>query len=163
MKIPVTNNTEMPIYVGSSMVPPGETRHFDEQDVPHHLRPVADAAVTPDEQQADLIVDLAAGTVKAAIEQIPALSLADLERLGELEQTGQARVTLLSALSDELLKRTQDAHLAELLGGEIEVIIQALPALSDVGVARAAEIEQSGQARAAVIEALAAESIKRQG
>lgn len=162
-RITVTNETAMPLYVGSNMVPPGETRDFPESQVPPHLRPPAEPAAAPDEQQADLITDLAAGTVKAAIEHIPSLSLADLERLGELEQTGQARVTLLSAISDELLKRAQDAHLGELLAGEADVVFTALPQLSDLEVARAAEIEQGAAARPAVLEALAAESIKRQG
>ena len=162
-RITVTNDTAMPLYVGSNMVPPGETRDFPESQVPPHLRPAAEPVAAVDEQQTDSIDDLAAGTVKAAIEQIPALSLADLERLGELEQTGQARVTLLSAISDELLKRAQDAHLGDLLGGGEDEVIAALPSLSGLEVARATEIEQGTQARPAVLEALAAESIKRQG
>lgn len=162
-RISITNETAMPLYVGSNMVPAGETRDFPESQVPPHLRPAAEPQVAPDETSADLVAELVAGTVKSAIEQIPALSLADLERLGELEQTGQARVTLLSAISDELLKRAQDAHLGEILGGEADEVIAALPSLSDLEVARATEIEQGSEARPAVIEALAAESIKRQG
>lgn len=161
-RIPVTNNTAMPMYVGSNMVPPGETRDFPESQVPAHLRPAAEPVAEDLKPSEDPVAALAAGTVKDAVEQIPGLSLADLERLGELEQLGKARASLLSAISDALLSRAQDAHLNDLLSLDDAAVIAALPELSDLEVARAAEMEQASQARSAVIEALAAEAIKRQ-
>ena len=44
-KVSVPNNTAMPIYVGSIMIPAGETRVFNEDEVPAHLRPPAEAPV----------------------------------------------------------------------------------------------------------------------
>ncbi len=37
--VPVTNTGIEPLYVGSSMVLPGDTRHFPLNEVPEHLRP----------------------------------------------------------------------------------------------------------------------------
>ena len=159
MKVPVHNHTEMPIYVGVSMILPGETRHFDPQDVPHHMRPSEEEIAALE----DPMAELAGGTVADAVARIPTLSLPDLERLGELEQTGKARVTLLSAIAEEILNREQDARLGELITRVTEELIAVLPTLSDVEVARATEMEQGGQARPALLEALAAEQIKRQG
>lgn len=162
MKIPIKNESEMPMYVNSSMILPDETRHFDEADVPHHLRP-ANADVPAVDSEEDALAELANGSVQAAIDQLPKLSTVDLDRLGELEQTGKARVTLLSAIAEEILNRQQDEHLNAYLAGPAETVLNAITGLSDVEVVRAHELEQTGQARAVVIEALAAESIKRQG
>jgi len=107
MKIPVTNNTAMSIYVGSAMIPAGETRHFEEHEVPHHLRPKAEAA--PVEQPVeDPLGELLKGNVQSVVEALDALSSDDIERLGELEQAGQARKGVLNAIAD-----IQLSHAAE--------------------------------------------------
>lgn len=109
-RIPVTNNTAMPLYVGSNLVPPGETRDFPESQVPPHLRPAEEA--TPEEEtQTDPLAELLAGSVKDIAEQIGDLSDEDLARLGDLEQLkgDTARKTLLSAIAEETLKRAEAA------------------------------------------------------
>ena len=108
MKIPVSNNSAMPIYVGAAMVPPGETRHFDEQDVPHHLRP-APVEAAKVEAPADPLAELLKGNVAAVVAALPDLADADVERLGELEQAGQARKGVLSAVAEALLVRAEAA------------------------------------------------------
>lgn len=108
MKIPVSNNTAMPIYVGAAMIPPGETRHFDEQDVPHHLRP-APVEAAPVAAPADPLAELLKGNVAAVVAALADLPDADVERLGELEQAGQARKGVLSAVAEELLVRAEAA------------------------------------------------------
>ena len=108
MKVPVTNNKAAPIYVGAYMIPAGETRHFEEEDVPPHLRPqpVVQPVV---EEPKDPLALLAARPVKEIQAALPELKLEELERLGELEQLkGEAgRKTLLSAIAEELLKRAE--------------------------------------------------------
>lgn len=108
MKIPVHNPTAMPIYVGAAMIPPGETRHFDEQDVPLHLRP-APVEAAPVAAPADPLAELLKGNVASVVAALADLPLADLERLGELERAGQARKGVLSAVAEELLVRAEAA------------------------------------------------------
>jgi hypothetical protein len=108
MKTPVHNNTGMPIYVGTSMILPGETRHFHEHEVPHHLRPAAPPAESPVEPPADPMADLLKSNVSDVQSALPGLSDADLERLGELEQLSSSpRKGVLSAVSEEILKRAE--------------------------------------------------------
>lgn len=104
-KIPVTNTGAMPIYVAGQMIPPGETRHFDADQVPHHLRP---AAPEPEpEVPNDPITALIGHSVKDIVAQLPGLALEQLEQLGDLEQAkgDDARKTLLGAIAEEQLKR----------------------------------------------------------
>ncbi len=105
MKIPVNNDTAMPIYVAGQMIPPGETRHFDPDQVPPHLRPKAPEPEP--EAPSDSLAELLDHSVKDIVAQIPALSDADLERLGDLEQAkgGEARKTLLGAIAEAQLDR----------------------------------------------------------
>lgn len=104
MKIPVMNDTAMPIYVGASMIPPGETRHFEEADVPHHLRPQAEEAKTQDTPP-DPLIELLKGNVQSVVAALPDMAAADIEQLGELEQQGQARKGVLSAIAEILLAK----------------------------------------------------------
>lgn len=104
-KIPVTNNGAMAMYVAGLMIPPGETRHFDADLVPLHLRPAPPEAEV--EEPTDALAELITGTVKEVAAAIPSLSDEDLSRLGELEQAkgGAARKGVLSAIAEETLKR----------------------------------------------------------
>lgn len=114
-RIPVTNATAMPIYVGAAMVPPGETRHFEEHDVPLHLRP---APAEPEEPApaADPAAALLEGTVAHITAALPALPDNLLDRIGELEQQAKApRKTLLAAIAEETLNRAE-AKQADLEG-----------------------------------------------
>ena len=108
-RIPVTNNTKMNLYVGSNIVPPGETRDFPESQVPHHLRP---ATVEEEKVEVikDLLVELLLANVKDVTAALAGMATADVERLGELEQAGQNRKTLLSAIAEELLNRAANAE-----------------------------------------------------
>lgn len=162
-KIPVTNNTEMPIYVGAAMIPPGDTRHFDVDQVPHHLRPVAAAPVEIAPAASGLLVALLEKSVAHIKEEFHSLTLEELEQMGELEQFGQARKSLLSALADEIMKRDGDAAFASLLGSDEAEVLANLPLLEASALVRLAELEAAGQNREAVVSAIAAEQIKRAG
>ncbi len=110
MKIPVSNNTAMSLYVGAAMVPPGETRHFEESDVSHHLRPAKDETPAVVSKE-DPLAKLLQGNVKDIAAALPGMTMADIERLGELEQQGQARKGVLSAVSTALLDRAANSEL----------------------------------------------------
>jgi hypothetical protein len=107
-KLPITNNGAMPIYVAGLMIPPGETRHFDADLVPLHLRP---APVEPEAEEVpgDPLADLIEGTVKEIAAGLADLSDEDLSRLGEIEQGkgDAARKGVLSAIAEETLKRAE--------------------------------------------------------
>ena len=102
--IPVTNNTAMPMYVGVHMIPAGETRHFPLDQVPEHLRPAAPEPEAP-QATADPVADLLEGSVADIVPQLDALTTEQLEALGEREQVGKARKTLLAEIAERLLKR----------------------------------------------------------
>lgn len=131
MRIPVTNNTAMPIYVGSAMIPAGETREFEENDVPLHLRPAqapaepvkpalspeeqaeADAAAAKAKREAEIAV-IRAKSVKDAREHFSELSDEDLATLEALEQAeDEPRKTLLEAITEEQLQRAAAAGVGQ--------------------------------------------------
>lgn len=159
-RIPIHNNTAMPLYVGSNIVPPGETRDFPENQVPPHLRPA------PEPEPVPFVVDsvlpsLLDGSVADVIEQFAALSDAAIANLIELEEAGKARKTLLAALNDELSDRALSAAAAALLEGSEEDVLGKLTTASDAELERAAEAESIGANRETVLAAIAAEQIAR--
>lgn len=107
MKVPVHNPNKHPIWVGGQMVPPGETRHFEELDLPAAYRPKPPepeplpAAVTPEA----LVAELLDKTAKDVIEALAGLDDAMLGQAETAEKAGKARVTVLQAISAEILKR----------------------------------------------------------
>ncbi|MBI5920269.1 MAG: hypothetical protein HY847_01320 [Betaproteobacteria bacterium] len=105
-KVPVTNNTKMAIYVAGTMIPPGETRHFDSNQVPAEFRP-APQVEPEDETQFDPLAELIAHNVKEITAALPGLSDEDLERLGDMEQAKgeNARKSLLNAIAEAQLTR----------------------------------------------------------
>ncbi|SCX40346.1 hypothetical protein [Nitrosospira sp. Nsp1] len=108
MKLPVHNSTGMPIYVGAAMVLPGETRHFDEHEVPSHLRPEKAAAENVAPEPGNPLVELLQLKVDDVKAALPALTDTELELLGELEQlSGTPRKGVLGAVAEEVLKRAE--------------------------------------------------------
>lgn len=113
MRIPVINNTAMPIYVGSAMIPAGETRDFEENDVPLHLRPAPAAAPAAPEKPADPaavrktdLAELLKHPVKDVREHFSAFSDEDLTTIETLENAAEKpRSTLLEAIAEEQLQR----------------------------------------------------------
>ena len=103
MKIPVKNNTAMTIYVGATAILPGETRHFEEDEVPHHLRPAQPEEEAPAAKN-DPLAELLKGGVKDVVAALNGMLLTDIERLGVLEQQGQARKGILGVIADIQLK-----------------------------------------------------------
>ncbi len=106
-KVPVTNNNKMPIYVAGQMIPAGETRHFNADQVPLHLRPAAPEPVA-EEPEIDPIAELLAHSVKDLKELLPTFSDEELDALGTAEQLAESpRTTLLGAIAEEQLTRAE--------------------------------------------------------
>lgn len=134
MRIPITNNTAMPIYVGSSMIPAGETRDFEENDVPLHLRPAPASVVlvtVPDPaaaRQSALAALLAQPEVEILI-ALPRVPDEDLTALEAIEKAAEKpRQGVLEALGAELLARagqTDEERAAARKAAEAEIEAQA--------------------------------------
>lgn len=106
MDIPVHNDKDHPIYVGSSMILPGETRHFDEHDpdLPHYLRP--EIAVEEAAPEFDAMVELLKLSVSAIVAEFDLLNAEEIDRLEAIENASESpRKTLLAAISEEKLRR----------------------------------------------------------
>ena len=158
-KVPVTNNTAMPIYVGSNMVPPGETRHFDLAEVPEHLRP-APAEVAAEAVETDPVEALSAKSAKEIIGAIPGLTDQQLEQLGNLEQARETpRTTVLKAISETSLTRADIEALSEKPEAEI---IAAIAQLNEQQLEKLGDIEQTRtEPRAAVLAAVSEAILQR--
>lgn len=125
-RIWVHNKTNTNLHVGSDIVPPGESKDFPESRVPHHLRPAEQKKEQPAAPVADPLAELLKGTVKDVTAEFPGMSTADIERLGELEQLGQQRKGILSAVAELLLIRASDEMLAKIAAMDDAALAAAL-------------------------------------
>lgn len=101
--IPVHNSTEMPLYVSGAMVPPDETKHFPEHQVPAHLRPQQAPAAAP--EAVDPIAVILAHKAPDIEAMLPGMSDEDLQALKQGEENGKARKGLLAAIAEDELRR----------------------------------------------------------
>lgn len=104
MKIGVENLTASPMYVAGVMIPAGETRHFDEDEVPAEMRPAPAVAAAPEVE--DPLAVILAGSVRDIVAGVDALSDAEIDALIEREeQAAKPRKTLLVELAEVQLER----------------------------------------------------------
>lgn len=190
MRINVPNNTAMPIYVGSAMIPAGETRDFEENDVPLHLRPAPASVVlvtVPDPaatRQAALAALLAQPDAEILI-ALPRVPDEDLTALEAIERAAQApRKGVLEAIAAETLARAgqtdeeraaarkaaeaRRAELAVIVGDKVGDIRERFSTLTDQDLAVLGELEGAkksllgvGGPRKTLIEAIEAELAQR--
>lgn len=111
-RITVHNTTGMPIYVGSTMIPAGDSRDFDERDVPAHLRPApaiaAEVEAPAEPPPADPLAELIKKPVREIVEAFGTLTAEQLAELDAREHTDPTpRKTLLEAIGEERLRRAQ--------------------------------------------------------
>lgn len=137
-RIWVHNPTKMNLHVGSDIVPPGESRDFPESLVPHHLRPKEADEKVPDKAPSvnERLAELLKGNVKDVVAALNGMSIADIELLGELEQQGQHRKGILSAIADIQLKAAANADMLAKVGAfSDEELAAALEAVkTDINV-----------------------------
>lgn len=102
--VAVRNRGDTTLFVGGTMIPPGETRLLPAHHVPEYLRPGA-----PDPQPepvVDLLAELLSGTVKEVAEALPGLDVDQLTEMEALEALREApRKGVLAAIAEELLTR----------------------------------------------------------
>ncbi|AXF86762.1 hypothetical protein DTO96_102518 [Ephemeroptericola cinctiostellae] len=104
-KVAYQNTSQEPQYVGGFLIMPGDTREVYAHDVPGYTAIGVDQSQPVARHIVDVLSDGAEGDVLAAI---PSLCDDDLIDLGEREQGGAARKSVLGAISEALLTRGQD-------------------------------------------------------
>lgn len=103
MRVPIENTGLMPLYVAGVMIPPGETRHFDDDQLPPEFRqPSAEAEAPP---ALDPLLDILAMKVADVEAGLPALSDMELDRLEMLEIESHNRKGVIAAVAEERLRR----------------------------------------------------------
>lgn len=100
--IPVKNNSQMPMYVGSFQIAAGETRHFPEHQVPAYLREPEQAEEVVIGNPLALILN---NSIKKIVPQLPALSDDQLTDLEEIEANYENRTGIAKAIQEERLRR----------------------------------------------------------
>lgn len=93
------------MYVGSTMIPPGETRMVEVPDAPVEKLP-EDNGPSLD----DRVKEILAGNVTSVLAELPTFSHEALERAAELEKAGANRKGVLTGVANEQLARA-DAKL----------------------------------------------------
>lgn len=103
--IGVENRGASPMYVAGVMIPAGETRHFEDAELPPEHRPAAGGEVVPP-APADPLAVILAGSVREIVAGADALSDAEIDALIEREeQAARPRKTLLTELAEVQLER----------------------------------------------------------
>ncbi len=140
MKVPVHNASKSPMYIAGRMVAPGETRHFEENEVPHKYRPQAAAEVV-DAPAGDAIDQLLAKPLAEILEAVKTMSKEEVNALGEREHAkgDAADKELIGRLSEVMLAKIQTEQEAEDLARE-QAAAEAR-AKADAEAARLAEEE----------------------
>lgn len=106
-EIPIHNNGSSTMYVNGRAIPHGETRMFNEHEVPPHLRPTftpEKKPVTEANPNADLLA-LLDRTIPQITERLPGLSDEELDIIEAAEQAGKTRAGLLKVIAEERLER----------------------------------------------------------
>ena len=153
---PITNHTANDMHVGAVVIPPGETKLFEESELPPHLRdrkPAAPPAVKP----ADTILEILDGTVKEiekAVEERdadghPVLSDDQLVRLKQAEENGNTRKGVIGAIDQEWLKRADEMQKRE----DLAVFAEQLKAMPAEQLEQLKETHKEDPERLAAIEA----------
>jgi hypothetical protein len=107
--VPVENRKSIPMHIAGRTIPPGEVRYFDESELPGYMRQperVASDEVAP-ESGPDPLLAVLEDSVKDITAQLHTFSDDDLNRLDILEQAGENRKTLVSAIQNERLRRAE--------------------------------------------------------
>lgn len=112
---PITNDKRSPLYVAGVCIQPGETRLFEESDLPPHLRnpaparPPADAGPDPRAEILKLSVsDFAEHIASRDGDDAYVVAEEDLEYLRGAEASGKARKGIFATIDEEILRRAAE-------------------------------------------------------
>lgn len=106
----ITNDGSNDMVVAGRVIVPGETRHFDEHEVPLALRPAVAAPKAPPVEPLDPLQRLQGESVNTVKEVLPTLEAAQLVELYLLEEASEKpRSTLLAAIQEDQLRRANES------------------------------------------------------
>lgn len=100
MKVPYSNETSGFVHIGPVTIAPGATRDVEQSHIPGY-KPAEEAPAPPVD---DPLAVLLSHSIPTVIAGLDGLSRDQLEKLGELEQKGQARKGVLGPIAEILLK-----------------------------------------------------------
>lgn len=118
MKISVENKGASAMYVAGVMIPAGETRHFDEHELPPELRPAPEAEAGQEEDE-DELAGILAGKVGEILAGLAVLSAEEVTALlAREEAAAKPRKTLVEGLQAALMERANFTVEPKADGGE---------------------------------------------
>lgn len=119
MKLPIENKSAMPIYVAGVMIPPGETRHFDDAQIPPEYR---QAAPVLEALPVDPLNTLLDENVAVVVGELDGLPDDELVRLEGLELARKKRKGVLEGIAaEQLIRAEQKANTVDPLAEDGEV------------------------------------------
>lgn len=159
---PITNHRATNMFVSGVVIPPGETKVFEETDLPPHLQGRDKPAPAPVEP-ADRVLQLLDQNVSEIIKAIeardangnPEVSDDEVLRLKQAEEDGKTRKTLMKAIDEEWVKRANDAQ-------QREDHMAFVASLADMPTEQLAELKTKHQEEEDKVLAIALEQVRRE-
>lgn len=115
--VAVTNEGKEPIYIGSLMVVPGDTRHFPIEQVPEHLRPKEAPPATDPVPSGEPPADPIAAAFSCKSEELVATitSLTAIPAMVPIEQLIESRDKVIELIEVERASPTPRTHVLDAL------------------------------------------------
>ena len=156
------NTSDQPKYVAGQLVQPNETIWVAAKDHPDYQA----IGVDPSQPAPQHIIDVLLGGAESdCIAALPSLCAEDLDELGDREQGGAARQSILSAIAELKLTRANAEHggntTAFDINAKAEELIAVMSDLNDADLQSLIDAEHAGKARKTVIEAAQSELVLR--
>lgn len=156
-KIPYQNKGDTPVIIGGVTIPPGQTRAVDARLVPGAVATVETAGGKNPLLE---LFDATLSPVRAALSA--PLTPDELAQLEQAESEGRSREDALRAIGDERVRQAANPDtLLDLLDENVATVTEALPACTPEDLDRLEAAETEGKTRKGVLEAIAAERLRR--
>jgi hypothetical protein len=125
-KIPYTNDTAAPVYVGGLLVKPGQTRMIDPADAPNYAAALAAGQATAAGEPENPTLKLLDRPVKDILPELPALTDAQLDELEAGEADGKTRKGVLEAIAEQRVLRAEESLALENIANATPEQLQAV-------------------------------------
>lgn len=160
---PIHNAGATNLFVAGVVIPPGETKVFEEADLPPHLRGGSAEPAPAPVRPADPVLELLDQNVAEIIKAIeardeqgrPTVSDDDVLRLKQAEEDGKTRKTLMKAIDEEWVRRADEAQNRE----DLAAFAASLP---DMTAEQLAELKTKHQEDPQRVQAIALQQVRHQ-